>query len=382
MADAFKHVFSLSSITNMANHLEKSFGEVDSLKDLHFNKQAFIEAATKSIDQLEMKQRSDQIVSALVEFMPEDFEECAKVFMGALSKEQDGGGLGNTLARKNSGIEGWLISPMADYVGKYGRGNFETSMRLFKAFTTRFSSEFGIRYFLMNKPEQTLEHLRTWLNDDNHHVRRLISEGTRPRLPWGMRLDGFVNEPEPVIKLISMLKDDESEYVRRSVANNLNDIAKDHPQTISKLAATWLIGASKDRVRLVKHACRTLLKNGHPATLRVFGFESPEIEKVSFALAPKVVAVGETLSIEFTSRAKSNQTWMIDYAIHHRKANGTTRPKVFKGKQVKVEEGKLVHFNKLHSFKPVTTRVYYEGEHAVEIFINGQSVCKAYFELI
>ena len=380
MAEPFKNVYSHETIRNMASHLARATSICD--PNSAFDQLGFISIATRDIDALEMKQRSDQIVEALVMCMPKDFESCAEVFLASLGKEEDGAGLGNKESRQNTGIEGWLISPMAEFVGRYGLDNFDTSMELFKAFTKRFTSEFGIRYFLKQKPKQTLAYLRTWLEDDNHHVRRLVSEGTRPRLPWGMRLDNFIEDPVPVIDIISKLKDDESEYVRRSVANNLNDIAKDHPERVSALAKQWLKNASKARARLVKHACRTLFKQGHPATLSTFGFKAPKIDNFKFSIKPAVIKVGDTLDIQFEANAVVSQPWMIDYVIFHQKANGTLSPKVFKGKQVKVQKGTAVEFTRNHSFKKVTTRTYHAGEHAIEIVINGQSICRQVFELV
>jgi hypothetical protein len=197
-----------------------------------------------------------------------------------------------------------------------------------------------------------------------------------------MRLDNFIEDPFPVIDIISQLKDDESEYVRRSVANNLNDIAKDHPERVSALANQWLKNASKDRTRLIKHACRTLFKQGHPATLSAFGFDVPQLDNIQFSIKPETIKVGETLSIQFEANAGVSQSWMIDYVIHHQKANGTMSPKVFKGKQVNTQKGAAVEFTKKHSFKKVTTRSYHAGEHAVEIVINGQSICRQGFELV
>lgn len=393
MPEAFKNVYSVSSIENMAFHLERAANECATKHSKHtqgstlpsqysFNKQAFTEKATRNLQDLEMKQRADQIVEALVKFMPNDFEHCAKIFTLALADREDGGGMGLAGERQNTGIEGWLISPLGDYVGKYGLPHFELSMSLFIAFTKRFSSEFGIRYFLQHKPAQTLAFLHKCLADKNHHVRRLISEGTRPRLPWGMRLDNFIDDPEPVIRLIAQLKDDASEYVRRSVANNLNDIAKDHPERVSALAKEWLVDAPKDRTRLIKHACRTLFKQGHPATLAIFGFDSPKFINAKLSVSPARICIGDSVEIKFEVNAKASQSWMIDYKIYHQKANGSTSPKVFKGKQIDVNKDDTIRFSKVHSFKKVTTRTYYPGQHTVELVINGKSLGVQDFEVV
>ncbi len=163
--------------------------------------------------------------------------------------------------------------PMAHYVGLRGHDHFDLSMTLLKAFTKRFSSEFGIRFFLLDDPEQTLSVLKQWTKDEDKHVRRLVSEGSRPRLPWAMRLPLFIKDPAPVIVLLELLKDDNDEYVRRSVANNLNDIAKDHPSVVADIAGQWMQGADKQRQQLIRHACRTLIKQGNKKVLRVFGFK-------------------------------------------------------------------------------------------------------------
>jgi 3-methyladenine DNA glycosylase AlkC len=161
--------------------------------------------------------------------------------------------------------------PLTHYVGRNGLKHFDLSMMLLKEMTKRSSSEFDIRYFLLDSPLRAISILQEWTQDPNQHVRRLVSEGTRPRLPWAMRLPVFIEDPSPLIPLLDALKDDEEEYVRRSVSNNLNDIAKDHPDVVAGIARQWLKGASKNRQRLVRHACRTLIKQGHKETLAALG---------------------------------------------------------------------------------------------------------------
>lgn len=273
---------------------------------------------------------------------------------------------------------------MTHYVGLRGHDHFDLSMTLFKEMTKRASSEFGIRVFLIESPEKTLSVLKTWTTDNNQHVRRLVSEGTRPRLPWAMRLPAFIKDPSPVVDLLTRLKDDDKEYVRRSVANNLNDIAKDHPDVVAEIAAQWMEGANQERRRMIRHACRTLIKNGHKKTLQVLGYGPPKIRRVRVdLLTPKVVfgdAVRFTLSI--SSNVNQDQALVIDYTLHHRKANGTTSPKVFKWRATTLPANKTLTLTKKHAIKKITTRAYYLGLHTVEVMVNGVSVGKASFQLI
>lgn len=160
----------------------------------------------------------------MIRYLPDNFEKAGEIMLASLGNQPDSDNSVETAAA--DGIYGWAIMPMTHYVGLCGHDHFDLSMMLLKEMTKRFSSEFAIRFFLLKSPTQTLSVLKTWATDPNHHVRRLVSEGTRPRLPWAMQLPAFIKDPSPVINLLEMLKNDNEQYVRRSVANNLNDIAK------------------------------------------------------------------------------------------------------------------------------------------------------------
>jgi 3-methyladenine DNA glycosylase AlkC len=300
----------------------------------------------------------------------------------------DGGDIGSTDVNgrniEGRGIEGWAVMPMTHYVGLQGLAHFDLSMMLLKEMTKRSSSEFGIRFFLLAEPERTLSVLETWVGDSNVHVRRLISEGTRPRLPWAMRLPAFVRDPAPILPLLEALKDDGEEYVRRSVANNLNDIAKDHPDLVARIARQWLKGADKNRRRLVRHACRTLIKQGHKGTLKALGFGTPRVEMDMLRISTPQVIFGAALEFELslTSTADRPQSLVVDYAIHHRKANGATTPKVFKWKTTTLAPHATLSAKRKHAIRKITTRVYYLGKHRLEIFVNGVSLGIEDFELI
>jgi len=226
--------------------------------------------------------------------------------------------------------------------------------------------------------------LKTWVDDPNCNVRRLISEGTRPRLPWAMRLPAFMADPAPILPLLEALKDDSEEYVRRSVANNLNDIAKDHPDIVARIAGQWLTGADRNRKRLLRHACRTLIKQGHQGTLKALGYGPPRVELEKLGIFTPRVPFGAALEFELwlTSTADYAQPLIIDYAIHHRKASGRTTPKIFKWKTTTLAPLETLRAKRKHAIKKITTRVYYPGAHLLEIFVNGVSIGREDFELV
>ncbi|MBL4701113.1 MAG: hypothetical protein JKX85_07630 [Phycisphaeraceae bacterium] len=374
MAEPFKNLLNKQIIKAMATHFHNQWSSFDT--------KGFVATATQDLELLELSQRTERITDTMIQYLPGDFEKAAQIMLGSL-----GSVLSGSVTKRpadKTGIAGWAVMPLANYVGLRGHAHFDLSMSLFKEMTKRASSEFGIRYFLLKSPAKTLSVLKTWATDDCVHVRRLVSEGIRPRLPWSMNLPVFIKDPQPVIELLELLKDDDQEYVRRSVANNLNDIAKDHPEVVAEIASRWIKGASEPRKKLVKHACRTLVKQGHKKTLSVLGFKPPKLKQVSLEiLTPKVVfgdAASFTLSI--SSDFHQDQALMIDYIIHHRKANGSTLPKVFKWRQTTLPANETLVSTKKHPIKKITTRVYYPGMHTVEVMVNGISVGRADFQLL
>ena len=372
--EPFKNFLNPALVTKMAGHFQNHWPD--------FNKNPFISDTTKDFETLELKQRSNRITDMMIRYLPADFEEAGNILLKSL-----GTPLGDDLTSGQddvTGISGWAIMPMEHFVALQGHDHFDLSMTLFKEMTKRGTAEFGIRYFLEKYPEKALALMKTWTSDDNVHVRRLCSEGSRPKLPWGIHLPVFIKDPAPVVELLEQLKDDNKEYVRRSVANNLNDIAKDHPDLVASIAEKWMVDASKDRKRLVRHACRTLLKNGHPKTLQVLGFAPPIIKNATIELLTPELILGEALEFSLTldSAASHAQAVMVDFIIHHQKANGSTTPKVFKWKTATLAPDKSLVMSKRHAIKKITTRVYYAGLHSLEVVVNGVSVGKKDFQLV
>ena len=367
MAEAFKNVFNKTSITSMANHLATTWPE--------FNSTAFIKTSLKAIDALEFKQRSAQITDALTEYLPTDFAQTSQIILNSLTPVESNPTESQELSI-DDGICSWCIMPLTYYVTLHGLKHFDHSMELLKQLTKRFSSEFDIRTFLIAEPDKTLAVLEQWSTDKNFHVRRLVSEGSRPRLPWAMKLQQFIDDPSAVINLLEKLKDDDIEYVRRSVANSLNDIAKDHPDLVAEIAKRWLVGADNNRKRLVRHACRTLIKQGHKNTLASLGYHSPEIKAIVLNVETADVIFGSKLefNLSITSDSTNKQPLIIDYIIHHQKANGSTSPKVFKWKNLTLSAKSTMNASRAHAMRKISTRVYYSGLHRLEIMVNGESV--------
>lgn len=374
MAEPFKNLLGPDLVMDLADNLSRVCSE--------FNRQGFIDSVNEQLNELELKQRSDLICEQLSVFLPGSFPDAANVLLSALGSELDGESIEGVT--ENTGVSGWAIMPMADYVARNGQDHFELSMQLLKEMTKRFSSEFAIRPFLDAKPVETLAYIQDWATDENEHVRRLASEGSRPRLPWGMRLQKFVQDPQPILPVLEQLKDDPSEYVRRSVANNLNDISKDHPDLVADIARDWMHNASDERKKLVRHACRTLVKIGHKGTLEALGYGKANLSSCSLDLSDSKLVFGGSIELKATlqSASETSQPLMIDYLVHHQKANGTTSEKVFKWKVAELKAGKTLTIKKKHSIKPITTRVYYPGIHKVELQVNGKVEAEAEFELI
>lgn len=370
MPEPFKNEYNPTMIAQMGDHLQRVWKT--------FDKEGFVSKAAKGLDDLELKERISHIADALSVHLPNDYSQSVSILQQALAPENK-----DWQAGKELGITGWASLPLNHYVGLHGLTYFETSMAFFKVSTSRFSAEFDIRLFLIEDQKSTLKLLKRWTKDPSYHVRRLVSEGTRPRLPWAMKLQAFIDNPSLILPLLEALRDDNEEYVRRSVANNLNDIAKDHPDLVASIAKEWLKDADKNRVRLVKHACRTLIKQGHKATLEAFGYKEPAVTLETLNIQTTQVALGDALIFDITlhSTSAKPQNLIIDYAIHHRKANGGTSPKVFKWKAITLKSSAALNATKKHAIRKITTRTYYNGIHSVEILVNGVSLSKQNFEL-
>lgn len=341
---------------------------------------AFETATLPQLDRLELKQRVALIADVMHDLLPRDPEARRSVLLAMLHPDDEGHA---NASSTDDGLCGWGIRPLTTVVGRHGLGSLEQSLETLREMTKRGTSEFDVRPFIAADPARALAVIGSWVTDQNVHVRRLVSEGTRPRLPWGMRLHALVEAPSALLPILAELRDDPAEYVRRSVANHLNDIAKDHPDLVARIATDWMEGADKTRVRLLRHACRTLIKQGHSGALAAFGIHSPQIAKPEIRIATPTVLLGNALTFDVNLRSTNaaEQRLIIDYVIHHRKANGTLSPKVFKWTTMTLAPGQALNLTRHHKMKPITTRTYHAGEHLLALRINGKDFGEEYFAL-
>ncbi|MDP5272704.1 DNA alkylation repair protein [Chengkuizengella axinellae] len=317
----------------------------------------------------ELKERMHHVTKCLYETLPQEYESAIQILM--------------SVAPDITFKFGFASMIFPNYVEMYGLDHWDISIKALEEFTKYSSSEFAVRPFIMKNKEQMMKTMTKWAKHENFHVRRLASEGCRPRLPWAMALPDFKKDPTLILPILKLLKDDPEEYVRRSVANNLNDISKDHSKLVLEITKRWL-GKSKETDWVVKHALRTLLKAGDTGALLMFGFSDPKnIEVVGFQIHTKNIKIGDSLSFSFQlqKNKESEEKIRIEYAIYFMKSNGELTKKVFKISE-RVLTSNIEVINRNHSFKLITTRKYYPGMHKVAIIINGVKKSVGEFELV
>ncbi|MFK7854078.1 MAG: hypothetical protein AB8B79_08195 [Granulosicoccus sp.] len=353
--------------------VESIAGEVSAANPL-FNAKPFISQAGNGLTKLELKARSHHIAHALADNLPGNFEEAATALLEAMKKSEhsiklsQSGGL--------EGMGGFRYLPFLDFVELYGLEHAKFSLKTLEQMTRFFSAEFAIRPFIIQSPKLALSFVTHWSKHSDWQIRRLASEGTRPRLPWGRQLPEFVRDPSPILTVLDRLYTDNNLIVRRSVANSLNDIAKDHPDLAAATASKWIEHPSAAAQWTAKHGMRTLIKQGHPQALAALGFKlDPKIRISNFSAAPSELAIGGRLDFKFTvtSREKNPVKLVVDFALERVLANGRTARKVFKLKSLELEPNKSVTLNKYMDLIQRSTRTYYPGEHAIDILVNGES---------
>lgn len=321
-------------------------------------------------EERELKDRMKHIRQSLTPYLSDDFEHATADIIQLIQQIEK-----SLLA--SCRLE-FMFLP--DYVAKHGIENFEVSVHALERITQFTSCEFAVRPFIKEYEERMMEQMLKWTTHKNHHVRRLASEGCRPRLPWAAALPRFKSDPGPILPILENLKNDTSEYVRRSVANNLNDISKDHPDLVLSISKQW-IGKSAQTDRIVKHAGRTLLKKGDVRALELFGFHSPkEIELAEFE-CPESVMIGNGLNFSFRliNNGTDLQKLRIEYGVDYLKSKGSSNRKIFQVSEMELEPGKSATFKRIRSFQNMTTRTHYPGEHSLAILVNGRELAKSVF---
>ncbi len=360
----------------MAERLKDSLGPdiprriADAVADTWrpFDRDAFLRDALDGYDPLELTQRARHIARALRSHLPADYEAALAILMASLGP-RDG-------ADRPTGMATFYYAPHVYFVADNGLESWERSMEAQHELTQRFTAEYSIRAFLEREPERTLDRLRQWASDPSEDVRRLVSEGTRPRLPWAPRLRRFQENPAPILELLELLRDDPSLYVRRSVANNLNDIGKDHPELLVETCRRWLIDAPPERRWVIGHALRSAVKRGDQAALTVLGFDGDRMASVTTVrIEPDVARIGESVRVSFAvvNDRQTRAAFNADLRVRFVKANGAASPKVFKVGRLDLAPGERAVLRKQISLRQQTTRTHYPGEHGLEVLINGRA---------
>ncbi len=367
MAELLKNIYNQEFFNEFSKTLQQVIPDFDKTSFLH-------QIYDDEWEQRELKQRMRHIVLTLRTQLPENYDKLIKTVLKIIDRLQRNG-------VKEAGFE-WMFLP--EFVELYGIDDYKVSIHAFERITQFTSCEFAVRPFIIQYPRQMLSQLLLWSKHKHAMVRRLSSEGCRPRLPWAMAIPSLKENPSPIIPILEILKNDVSESVRRSVANNLNDISKDNPNTVITLVKKWK-GKTNETDWLVKHASRTLLKQGNAEMMKLFGFGSLEnIQIDNFQIETPKVKIGEALLFTFQLKNKGNSSSKIrlEYGLYYQKANASLSKKVFTISEKEYTANSITTIQRKQPFKVITTRRLHLGLHQLSLIINGKEFEKLDFELI
>ncbi|HEK8913191.1 TPA: DNA alkylation repair protein [Clostridioides difficile] len=357
MPELLKNMYNRESLYEVAVAIQSVYNS--------FKVDEFIKSTMdETWNNLELKARCRKISMSLGMYLPEDYKEALSI-----------------LEKSVTGFYFAFFFP--DFVEVYGQDdiNWDLSISALERNTEYWSSEFAVRAFIIKDEERMMAQMRKWSKHKSEHVRRLASEGCRPQLPWGQAISKFKKDPTPVLPILEQLKTDTSTYVQKSVANNLNDISKTHPDLVISIAKDWY-GKNKSTNWIVKHGCRTLLKKGNRDVLALFGYDdTTSINLQDFTLETTSISIGEDLTFSFNILAKKATKTRLEYGIDYIKSNGKRNRKIFKISEVSLKENEKKSYMKKHSFADVSVRKHYPGIHSISIIINGIEKDKLDFEL-
>lgn len=362
----FREVFNPKLVQKLSKLIKVNYSNFDS--------QNFESDIFKELENLSYGDRAKLIRDNLYKYLPKEFPKAVQILIKSLPPEPK--------SSEIKGFEGFIIMPLCLYVAKYGLNNPDLSLNALYEFTKRFTAEGEIRVFLQKYPQKTYQFLEKITQDKSPFARRLASEGTRPRLPLSSRLKAYQKDPTPVIKLLDKLKADPNEMVRRSVANNLNDIAKDNPEIVVKTLERWQQeGESLDQ-KHINHALRTLIKKGYRSALKFLGYQlNPKLKITNFDFKEDSIQTGDYLEFKFQVENKEtkNIKILVDYLIDFKKKKGHSA-KEFKLTKKELSPGEILTISKKHSFKAQRNRVFYTGTHFLIVQINGKQIIKRKFQ--
>ncbi|MEO1524215.1 MAG: DNA alkylation repair protein [Planctomycetota bacterium] len=361
---AYKDYFDADAANQLADQIGRSY---------QLDRRRFKRLCTQGLKALEFHGRVQQFSKALRETLPESVPDALAILTSSLPEP---------LPDCEAVTDGWLQWPIGQFIADYGVDEIEASFEAMIELTQRFTSEFAVRPFVERHPKTTFRRLKKLTTHESPHVRRWCSEGVRPRLPWGKKLTELVREPDPIFPILERLKDDPELYVRRSVANNLNDIAKDHPGQVIDRCRVWS-GGSEERQWVIRHALRTLVKDGDTRALELMGFAAPSEIDSKLAARPGRISIGDhtVLFAEVTNGSNATQRVLVDFVVHFVRQKGQRSEKVFKWKTVELAPGESVELEKKLRMRETTVRALYPGEHLVDLQLNGVRMASTSFQL-
>ena len=375
--EPFKNLYNKNTISKISKEIKRTYPE--------FNHKKFVSDCLTNLETMELKQRVKHIANTLHHHLPNNYKKSIKIIISSLADEKHKDDM-SWDKQAGEGIIGFNTWPLTEYVSIYGLDDYKTSFKAMTELTKRFSSEFAVRPFIELYQEQIYEDFDKLIKHKNKDVRRWISEGTRPLLPWGIKVKNIHGNLERNIELLMKLFKDDEKYVRLSVANHLNDISKLNSKLVLNTCKKMLQqDNSKNTTWIVKHATRSLLKKGNREALVMNGYEkSPKISTSSFKISKRRIKEGDrfNLSMSLNSIKEKDQKLLIEYIIHYPKKNGKLSPKPFRLKDFILKANDKIRIDKEIHFKKVTTRVHYLGQHIIEIQINGKKYGRAQFTLI
>lgn len=366
MAEPLKYMYNNSFFTTFTRSVKKVLPGFQEKKFMR-------EVMDADWENKELKQRMRHIAVILKDHLPSNYAESIRV-IGKIIQE---------LRQQRVKEQSFEYMFLPDYVELYGQHDFKTSMLAFETITQFTSCEYGIRPFLIQDQAATMQQMLIWSKHPHASVRRFSSEGCRPMLPWAMAIPSLKKDPGSILPILENLQQDPSEYVRKSVANNLNDISKNHPQVVLQLVKKWK-GKNPSTDWIIKHGCRTLLKKGDPKALALFGLSNQvQCQIKNFQLSGTEIKLGKSLQFSFTlvHHEKNTMPLRIEYYVHYLKKNGQHTKKIFKITENTYQPGKAYDFSKSQLFKDLTTRKHYAGEHKISMVVNGIEFAPLSFHL-
>ncbi len=378
MAEPFKNMYNKPFFDRLMKDLKLVIPDFDA-------REFVSQVMDEEWENKELKQRCRHITTVLKKFLPVDYKEAIAKILELLDHVKSARPDFSRIDDKKFGLTLEYGAILDNYVEQYGLDDYGTSVKAIEKITQFTSCEFVVHPFIIRYPDKMMKQMLVWSKHEHWGVRRLASEGCRPRLPWAMALPDLKKDPAPILPILENLKNDPARFVRLSVANNLNDISKDNPQIVIDLVKRWK-GESKEVDWIIKHGCRTLLKQGNPEVMKLFGFDcmGENIRIEDFRILTPVVKVGNSLEFSFNLLNGNHRKTKIrlEYGIYYQKANGTLAKKVHKISEKEYAGNSTTQITRRHSFRVVTTRKFHPGLHQVAVVINGNEFEKHDFELI